>query len=261
MIQNDKTSADLSNLWLKHSPFSLYLGLCLFLFLNACAPKQRVTSSKSVSPLSLAQNDTQTLSDHAPQQTESKSETYTNEAPYQAPKTLPFPQYKVMAKYGEEQKLGVRYYTAQERDKLKLVVNNGLLYDYKGQKLDPELDNPKHSGRSGKAIFVISIDGQFWVTFDQRYGYIHHSSLLAGAPVLSAGELMIEEGQLLSISNASGHYKPAASSLDIALQLLKEQGVDLSECERFNITAAGIKAREQKAKGPSELLKSLKSKR
>lgn len=188
---------------------------------------------------------------------ESIDEKLTNELPYLAPKVLPYPQYTVESKYSEEQKLGVRYYSAQERSKLKLRIQDGLLYNTEGQKLDPELDNPKYSGRSGKAIFVISLDGQFWVTFDQRYGHIHHSSLLAAAPVLSAGELMIEDGQLLSISNASGHYKPAATSLDVALKLLKDLGTDLSECERFNINAAGIKIREQNTLPPNELLKNL----
>ena len=47
--------------------------------------------------------------------------------------------------------------------------------------------------RTGKAIYVISLDGLLWVSFDQSYGLIHHSSLLAGAPVLGAGEFVLEE--------------------------------------------------------------------
>ena len=226
------------------------LSLILALSFSACGSSPQVESIGDSSLQQTQAKPKETSADSAP-------EVLTNESAYQALKVLPYPQYTIASKYGEEQRLGVHYFNEQERNKTKLQVKNGLLYDSKGQKLDPELDNPEYSGRSGKAIFVISLDGQFWVTFDQRYGYIHHSSLLAAAPVLSAGELMIEEGQLLSISNASGHYKPAALSLDVALKLLKEQGVDLSECERFNINAAGIKVREQNTKTPNELLKNL----
>ena len=237
------------NFIIKNSSLS-FIILCLTSALSGCGATPKLKnlnhSVDEQTKLSLKKNSAESI-----------DEKLTNELPYRAPKVLP-KQYTVESKYGEEQKLGVRYYSAQERSKLKLRVKDGLLYNTEGQKLDPELDNPKHSGRSGKAIFVISLDGQFWVTFfDQRYGHIHHSSLLAAAPVLSAGELMIEDGQLLSISNASGHYKPAATSLDVALKLLKALGTDLSECERFNINAAGVKMREQKTLPPNELLKNL----
>ena len=161
------------------------------------------------------------------------------QVPYKAKTILKFPQYTVLSKYQGEQELGVKYYSPSEREKLKVMVKDGLLYNGEGEILDPQLDIAEHSTRSGKAIFVISVDGLFWVCFDQRYGLIHHSSLLAAAPVLSAGEMVIEQGQLLSISNASGHYKPLAKSLDIALSLLKEMKVDLSQVERYEIGPAG----------------------
>jgi hypothetical protein len=179
------------------------------------------------------------------------------QSPFQAKSKLGYPQYTILSKYGSEQKLGVKYFNSNERSALKITVKDGLLYNSKGEKLDPQLDQPKHAGRSGKAIFTISVDGQFWVCFDQRYGYIHHSSLLAGAPVLSAGELVLEDGQLLSISNASGHYKPPAKSLDVALKLLAEMGVNLSEVERFELGPSGMPVRTIKERSIPNLLDNL----
>ena len=160
--------------------------------------------------------------------------------PYQAVKTLEFPQYRLLPKYKSEQSLGVKYFTNQERQALKVSVKDGRFMNAENKPLDPELDEPKHVNRSGKAIFVISVDGSVWVCFDQRYGFIHHSSLLAGAPILAGGELVLEAGQLLTVSNASGHYQPPPQSIDVALKLFKAMGVDLSQTKRFEIGPSGL---------------------
>lgn len=54
---------------------------------------------------------------------------------------------------------------------------------------------------------------------------IHHSSMVAGAPVAAAGTMRIRDGQLLSISNESGHYAPPPSSLQSVLARLGAMGV------------------------------------
>ena len=107
--------------------------------------------------------------------------------------------------------------------------------DHEGTPLDPELDKPENAYRNGKAIFVIGLDQSIWVTFDHKYGEIHHSSLLAGAPVIAAGELVLSKGRLQSISNASGHYKPSPQSIDVALEIFSKLGLDISRVERFII--------------------------
>ena len=166
------------------------------------------------------------------------------QSPYTASEVLKYPQYTLLTKYSEEQTIGVKYYSSKERESLKVSVKEGLLFNAKGRPLDAELDQPENSSRTGKAIYVISVDGGLWVTFDQRYGLIHHSSLLAAAPVLAAGELVLDKGQLLSISNSSGHYKPAPESLDVALEILKRLKVDLSQTERVEIGPTGLPLRK-----------------
>lgn len=228
-----------------HFRFQIIVQIFIGLLLNACGGSS--TALPTEEQISVKQTSVKQTS----------AEKIEHQSPYRAKSELAYPQYTILSKYRSEQNLGVKYFNNRERSALKIMVKDGLLYNSKGEKLDPQLDQPKHAGRSGKAIFTISIDGQFWVCFDQRYGYIHHSSLLAGAPVLSAGELVLEDGQLLSISNASGHYKPSAKSLVVALKLLANMGVNLSEVERFEVGPSGMPVRAPKEKLILNLLKKL----
>jgi hypothetical protein len=55
----------------------------------------------------------------------------------------------------------------------------------------------------------------------------NHSSYCAGKEILCAGTLACDNGRLVYVSNLSGHYKPDASALSLALIVLGEEGVDL----------------------------------
>ncbi|MBR0644886.1 hypothetical protein [Plastoroseomonas hellenica] len=91
--------------------------------------------------------------------------------------------------------------------------------------------------RMGAWGFVLSLDRQFYVA---QHGFVHqtggnkdamffHSSYLSGARVLCAGDCIVENGQFMSITNASGHYKPPAESLAYVIETLRQYGVDVSE--------------------------------
>ena len=83
-----------------------------------------------------------------------------------------------------------------------------------------------------KAIFVLDAAGDLLLTTDFETGRFHHSSFVAGAPVAAAGEMTIQNGKLLSLSNRSGHYTPQRSSLGLVLERLRQLGsVDLKEVE------------------------------
>ena len=143
--------------------------------------------------------------------------------------------YQLRARYKGEDTIGVRYFGARQRAPYRAYACGGVLCDAQGVPLDPHLELAKNARRNGKAIFVIDPEGKFWVTFDHRYGRVHHSSLVAGGPVLAARELLLEAGQLLSISNESGHYHPPPESLDVAFVILNLMGVDVSQAKRYVI--------------------------
>lgn len=94
--------------------------------------------------------------------------------------------------------------------------HNARLYDFQGRLLT-----------NAKLIFVMSSNGTLFVGRDIQ-GEFHHSSLAAGGPVLWAGELKTnQEGEIIYLSNESGHYKPAEYHTLLGLEQLERQGIDL----------------------------------
>ena len=119
---------------------------------------------------------------------------------------------------------GVTYLAAEdERARYELLASDAVLVDRTGAKL------AQAGVQSG--IYVLSSCGRLFANFDPdrvAHGF-YHSSFLAGRPVVAAGSLTVRDGRLLSLSNESGHYIPAPSSLSTVLRRLTEMGVaDLS---------------------------------
>jgi hypothetical protein len=74
----------------------------------------------------------------------------------------------------------------------------------------------------GWAIYVIS-NSNTWYTGTHIKGQFHHSSFLAGAPVQAAGEIAVNNGNVVAITNKTGHYKAGPAELEAALKLLKRK--------------------------------------
>lgn len=62
------------------------------------------------------------------------------------------------------------------------------------------------------AIWVLDLQGSLHVSVAQRSGRFNHASILAGAPVLCAGQVRINQGVVTHINNQSGHYLPEDQS-------------------------------------------------
>lgn len=69
-------------------------------------------------------------------------------------------------------------------------------------------------------IFVMDQHNQLFAGF-KKTGRFHHSSFLQGAPVKMAGTITVNNhGELLGVSNASGHYQPTAEKVKFFLDAL-----------------------------------------
>jgi len=161
-------------------------------------------------------------------------------------RTLP-----LLPQYADEQARGVRYLSAAERAATRVSVCDGLLCDARGARLNagvpppaspplapPSPTPPPAAARAaGYALFVMDADGVLYVTFEAERDRVHHSSLLAGAPVACAGELLVFDGRLLLITNQSGHYRPPPRALAQALDALRRAGADLS---RARVVSLGV---------------------
>lgn len=77
----------------------------------------------------------------------------------------------------------------------------------------------------GTYIFVVDRDGRIIVDRGAD-GRIHHSSLAGGDAVRFAGELVMSNGAITTITNKSGHYRPDEASFVRFLGQLKDAGFD-----------------------------------
>lgn len=122
--------------------------------------------------------------------------------------------------------LTVRYMSPEEREAFRLFVDKdgNLRKASDGNLFDTSAAKTLWSG-DGRAIFVMDGNGNLYATTTQKYGQIHHSSLLAGDPVAGAGEIEVHNGRLVAMTDRSGHYQPTPEMNDRALQNLQSQGI------------------------------------
>ncbi len=103
----------------------------------------------------------------------------------------------------------VRYLNSYERHDyiIRAVGGNTCgLTDHNGTAYDTEPESTEFSGE-GWAIFVMDQKDVIYAG-THVLGIFHHSSFLAGAPVKSAGEMIVTTGVLRVLTGKSGHYKP-----------------------------------------------------
>lgn len=123
---------------------------------------------------------------------------------------------------------GVAYLNGIQRKSYLLEVNGGRLIQ-NGKIFSTKTHSTAHSG-SGWAIFVASPDGDFYAG-SHVVSQFHHSSFLAGKPVLAAGEIIVENGYLKLITAKSGHYQPTKEQFFNGLKALERNRVHLHEAK------------------------------
>jgi hypothetical protein len=119
----------------------------------------------------------------------------------------------------------VKYCNPKERSDYAISIEHGVLKDASGNPYDTGCKETGFKGK-GWAIYVVDFDGQFY-SESHIINEFHHSSFLAGAPVQAAGELAVDRGRLVGLTNKTGHYKAGPPELARALELLQHGGVDL----------------------------------
>lgn len=135
------------------------------------------------------------------------------------------------------------YLTEQERKNVEVFIHNGIFHK-NGKNFDTGNLYGKRQwgvGDRGSAIFVLGAGNKFYigshgtgVSRDGLYDYyknrnstFYHSGFLNGGRALAAGSIAIDKGELLWISNNSGHYKPNASEFLYLLGWLQDNHVNI----------------------------------
>ncbi|MBF0312682.1 MAG: hypothetical protein HQK52_04660 [Oligoflexia bacterium] len=133
----------------------------------------------------------------------------------------------------------VHYNTKEEQNRIRLFPspNSGRALDVFGRPLDTQVAT--HLDSSGthiagskygqNALYAIDENGELYVSTYSRVGSFHHSSILGGKPVLSAGMITIVQGKIVKITNESGHYKPTNDQLVAAVRALRAKGYDIQK--------------------------------
>jgi hypothetical protein len=127
-----------------------------------------------------------------------------------------------------DERRGVSYLTPDERQAYAITARDGVLYDANGNRLDTSTLSSIHSGGAGAGIFVMDQDGNIYVGSHER-GTFHHSSFLGGQPVAAAGEVVVVNGRLVSVTDKSGHYKPDVEYSNQVVHELQGRGVEVPD--------------------------------
>jgi hypothetical protein len=82
------------------------------------------------------------------------------------------------------------------------------------------------AARTGRYVYVVTEDGRLVIG---RAGRAGHVDLANGQPVQAAGEFTTKGGEVVSVTNASGHYLPTgASAQQAALDAMRARGLNVT---------------------------------
>lgn len=124
-------------------------------------------------------------------------------------------------------KAGVKYCSPKERmDFLIESWGDGELFNADFERF--HTGPMKSASGDGWAIFVVDLQERIYAG-PYAYGEFHHSSFLAGAPVLAAGEIAVDQGRVVGLTNKTGHYKAGPAELKRMLELLRAEKVPLHD--------------------------------
>jgi len=125
----------------------------------------------------------------------------------------------------------VAYLDETERKEYQLHIKDGKLFDADGDLFDTSNAESIFEGGGGNAIFVMDEYGSIYASKIHFRGKFHHSSFLAGQPVASAGEIVVENGIVKKITRRSGHYQPTLKQSEQFIKKLNDNGVIMDKIE------------------------------
>jgi hypothetical protein len=110
----------------------------------------------------------------------------------------------------------VKYHGGTRKAQIRIVqfeLDNKL---HKTHPADTGLFDTQHlstvASGQGWAIFVMDLDGNLYA-HHHKLDTFHHSTFLSGSPVLAAGEIVVEQGEVRVITCKSGHYHPTLQNM------------------------------------------------
>ena len=120
------------------------------------------------------------------------------------------------------------FYNSFERDMLRVDIQSGLL---KSNRRLMSTNGYNCKGKENFAGVTLNVHGELSIFYHNNFDItgIAHTSPNQGKPVVFAGEVKIEEGKLIAITDHSGHYRPTLYNVYKLLCYFVSRGVDISE--------------------------------
>lgn len=163
-----------------------------------------------------------------------------------------------------DRQTNIKYLSEQERMYYEVEVDNeGLLRNKISQSLFNQTNEYGESGdhsvwNATVYAYVISLDKKLYLNKHVPQSF-HHSSFMAGANVLDAGMISVLNGQILSLTTKSGHYKPTIKQKLASIDYLKENNADLSQAKVIDVDGPGYLYEKTIYRAESMYLKGLKA--
>jgi hypothetical protein len=109
---------------------------------------------------------------------------------------------------------------AVQRASYHISYGTGRWTDSHGHNVTTQNLKTHFSGR-GWGIFVCDPTGNLYLG-THKLGRFHHSSFLEGTAVIAAGEMVVDNGQILLITTKTGHYRAGVAELKAMLTKLPD---------------------------------------
>lgn len=130
---------------------------------------------------------------------------------------------------GRGLRIRVPFMTELSREQTRIEMGeNGVVFSATQRRVKGNLSG----------IFVVGMDGEFYIAshlnpYPQDF---RHSSFFAGAPVMFAGTLMMNnKGEIQSLTSRSGHYRPTQQHFEWVQEYLTAKGFTLlPDCCSFS---------------------------
>ena len=114
----------------------------------------------------------------------------------------------------------VHFFSEKEKSEKEIICINGKLC------LQKTAEVFSCSKKDKEYLFVIDLDERLFLCEGSKE--IRHDSLTFGKPVLSAGAMIIEKGDIVRLALESGHYQPSVSNGVQLLNILRKKGINIS---------------------------------
>lgn len=136
------------------------------------------------------------------------------------------------AKAADGQQGSVEYLSPDDSKVFELNIHDGVLISYSGRQFDSTtIRSHERFGGQEIALAVLTVDSRLLASQDFKIRDLRHSSFVSGADVLWAGTIEVHRGQLVRITNDSGHYLPRLTHMKRILGYLELRGVNLAVVE------------------------------